>query len=64
LFSEGKKLFESLKVLFCPSSDFDVGGDVGEESKQNDGEKGVAGMGDALFGAWIGHGIEAFGQKV
>ena len=48
---------------FCPSCDFGEGGDVGEESEQDEGEDGGARMGDSVFGAGIGDFFDATNEE-
>ena len=49
-----KKLLELREMNFGPALNFGEGGDVGEQSEQDNGEGGGKGMRCAVFGARIG----------
>ena len=62
-FSEGKKLFECLKMLFCPSGDGGGVVAIADQSEKDDGENGAKGLVSSVFGAWVGNGMEALNEE-
>jgi hypothetical protein len=57
--SEAEKGFELGIMEFSPSLDFGEGGDIADESEENEGEEGGKGMGLSLCGAGIGNFFQA-----
>ena len=63
-FSKSKKLFELQEVNLGPSFDFGEGGNVGEQTKENESEGGGKGMRCSLFGAGIGNFFKTANEDV
>ena len=59
-----EELAELREVDFGPALDFGEGGEIGEESEQDDDECGGKGVGRAVFGAWIVHFFERSDEDV